>query len=207
MWLLYRLFSRLNEANSAHHILDCGAYDAGTGAANAQAGNDYRRSRTVRRLKPVVSRVHVGLVYVLQTIDLKPELGGEEQLMTLDGEPAPPLRTKNVTVGLVIDNEGHIVTRLAAPPHSQGQSQGRVMPLRMRFWSALSERAAPTRRSLSEWTRLRASACYRRKRGRLRHCSRRSSNRHRLSRWRRVIRKRFRSGAFILVRARAGHLQ
>jgi S1-C subfamily serine protease len=66
--------------------------------------------------KPVVSRVHVGLVYVLQTIDLKPELGGEEQLMTLDGEPAPPLRTKNVTVGLVIDNEGHIVTRLAAPP-------------------------------------------------------------------------------------------
>jgi S1-C subfamily serine protease len=77
------------------------------------------------QMKPVVSRVHVGLVYVLQTIDLKPELGGEEQLMTLDGEPAPPLRTKNVTVGLVIDNEGHIVTRLAAPPVSVAISGAR----------------------------------------------------------------------------------
>jgi S1-C subfamily serine protease len=76
--------------------------------------------------RPVVSRVHVGLVYVLQTIDLKPELGGEEQLMTLDGEPAPPLRTKNVTVGLVIDNEGHIVTRLAAPPISSSGARDAV---------------------------------------------------------------------------------
>jgi hypothetical protein len=125
MWRLFRLFSRLNEANSAHHTLDCGTYDAGTGAANAQAGNNYP---TVGRFaeKPVVSRVHVGLVYVLQTIDLKPELGGEEQLMTLDGEPAPPLRTKNVTVGLVIDNEGHIVNSPCRSSDDRGRLRGNL---------------------------------------------------------------------------------
>lgn len=50
-----------------------------------------------------------GLVYVHQTIDLR---SVEETLMTLDGEPAPPLLVKNVTLGLAVDKEGHIVTRL-----------------------------------------------------------------------------------------------
>ena len=52
------------------------------------------------------------LVYVMQTIDLSQQLGSEENLMTLDGEPLPPMLAKNVTLGLVIDNAGHVITRL-----------------------------------------------------------------------------------------------
>ncbi len=52
------------------------------------------------------------LVYVQQTIDLSEQLGSEENLMTLDGEPLPPMLTKNVTLGLVVDDQGHVVTRL-----------------------------------------------------------------------------------------------
>ncbi|MGH9755014.1 MAG: PDZ domain-containing protein [Blastocatellia bacterium] len=57
-----------------------------------------------------------GWVWVSHTIDL----GGEDSLLTLDGEPL--MRKPSVTtLGLVIDNEGHIVTRLvdatpATPP-------------------------------------------------------------------------------------------
>ena len=52
------------------------------------------------------------LVYVMQTIDLSQQLGSEENLMTLDGEPLPPMLAKNVTLGLVIDDAGHVITRL-----------------------------------------------------------------------------------------------
>jgi len=52
------------------------------------------------------------LVYVQQTIDLSEQLGSEDNLMTLDGEPLPPMLTRNVTLGLVVDDLGHIVTRL-----------------------------------------------------------------------------------------------
>lgn len=52
-----------------------------------------------------------GWVWVSQVIDLTRQLGGDENVMTLDGEPLPALRKRRVTLGLVID-EGYIVTRL-----------------------------------------------------------------------------------------------
>ena len=53
-----------------------------------------------------------GWVWVSRTIDLTQQLGGEDKIMTLDGEPLPVMRKPSVTLGLVIDDEGHIVTRL-----------------------------------------------------------------------------------------------
>jgi S1-C subfamily serine protease len=53
-----------------------------------------------------------GWVWVSQRIDQAKQLGGVENIMTLDGEPPPPMMKKRVTLGLVIDDEGHIVTRL-----------------------------------------------------------------------------------------------
>jgi S1-C subfamily serine protease len=60
-----------------------------------------------------------GWVWVSRTIDLAQQLGGEYNIPTLDGEPLPMM--PSVTLGLVIDNEGHVLTRLAdatpgAPP-------------------------------------------------------------------------------------------
>src|SRR5215471_14331071 len=60
-----------------------------------------------------------GWVWVSRTIDLAQQLGGEDNIPTLDGEPLPVM--PSVTLGLVIDNEGHVLTRLAdatpgAPP-------------------------------------------------------------------------------------------
>src|SRR5215475_14354494 len=53
-----------------------------------------------------------GWVWVSRTIDLAQQLGGEDKIMTLDGEPLPVMRKPSVTIGLVIDDENHIVTRL-----------------------------------------------------------------------------------------------
>jgi S1-C subfamily serine protease len=53
-----------------------------------------------------------GWVWVSHTIDLAQQLGGEENIMTLDGEPLPSMQKRRVTLGLVIDDEGHVVTRL-----------------------------------------------------------------------------------------------
>ncbi|MBI1761292.1 MAG: PDZ domain-containing protein [Acidobacteria bacterium] len=58
---------------------------------------------------PALNKVVPGLVYIHQTLDLRPV---EETLMTLDGEPVPPLLFKNVTLGVVVDAAGLIVTRL-----------------------------------------------------------------------------------------------
>lgn len=54
----------------------------------------------------------VGWVWVSQTIDLSKQFGGEENIFTLDGEPPPLMQRKRVSLGLVIDDQGHIVTRL-----------------------------------------------------------------------------------------------
>ena len=54
----------------------------------------------------------VGWVWVTQTLDLSKQYGGEENIFTLDGAPPPSLLHKRVTLGLVIDDQGHIVTRL-----------------------------------------------------------------------------------------------
>src|SRR5215470_2063942 len=53
-----------------------------------------------------------GWVWVSRTIDLTQQLGGEDKIMTLDGEQLPVMRKPSVTLGLVIDDENHIVTRL-----------------------------------------------------------------------------------------------
>src|SRR5262245_39851768 len=53
-----------------------------------------------------------GWVWVSRTIDMAQQLGGEENLMTLDGEPLPAMRKPSEPLGLVIDDEGHVVTRL-----------------------------------------------------------------------------------------------
>lgn len=53
-----------------------------------------------------------GWVWVSQVIDQAKQLGGVENIMTLDGEPPPPMMKRRITLGLVIDDEGHIVTRL-----------------------------------------------------------------------------------------------
>jgi S1-C subfamily serine protease len=52
-----------------------------------------------------------GWVWVTQTIDQTKQLG-VENLYTLDGEPVPSMMIPRVTLGLVIDDRGHIVTRL-----------------------------------------------------------------------------------------------
>ena len=63
-----------------------------------------------------------GLVYVSQKIDLRQQLSAEETIFSLDGEPVPQLQTTSVTLGLLLDQAGHIVTRLGnnstqdAPP-------------------------------------------------------------------------------------------
>ncbi|MGA1368289.1 MAG: PDZ domain-containing protein [Blastocatellia bacterium] len=54
----------------------------------------------------------VGWVWVSQTFDLSKQIGEEESILTLDGEPLPSLLRQRVTLGLVIDEQGHIVTRL-----------------------------------------------------------------------------------------------
>ncbi len=54
-----------------------------------------------------------GLIYVSQRIDLQQQLSADEAIYSLDGEPIPRLQSVSVTLGLVIDDQGHIITRLA----------------------------------------------------------------------------------------------
>lgn len=54
-----------------------------------------------------------GLLYVSQRIDLQQQLSADEAIYSLDGEPLPKLQSTSVTLGLVIDDQGHIITRLA----------------------------------------------------------------------------------------------
>ena len=68
--------------------------------------NDASQAVVLRQSEPK------GWVWVSQTIDLTRQLGGEENLMTLDGEPTPSMQKKRVTLGVVLDGEGHILTRL-----------------------------------------------------------------------------------------------
>ncbi|MFM8395001.1 MAG: PDZ domain-containing protein [Acidobacteriota bacterium] len=53
-----------------------------------------------------------GWVWVTQTVDVARQVGNEQSMMTLDGEPLPSMLRRRVTLGLVLDNEGHIATRL-----------------------------------------------------------------------------------------------
>ncbi|MGE0128606.1 MAG: PDZ domain-containing protein [Blastocatellales bacterium] len=76
-----------------------------SGAAKVPADETEGIKITLRQSEPK------GWVWVSHTIDLAQQLGGEDSLMTLDGEPLPVMQRKRVTLGLVIDNE-HVVTRL-----------------------------------------------------------------------------------------------
>lgn len=51
-----------------------------------------------------------GWVYVTQSVDTSKQI--EDTIMTLDGEPFPSILKKRITLGLVIDDQGHVITRL-----------------------------------------------------------------------------------------------
>ena len=63
-----------------------------------------------------------GLVYVSQKVDLRQQLSAEETIFSLDGEPMPQLQTTSLTLGLLLNDSGYIITRLGnfapqdAPP-------------------------------------------------------------------------------------------
>jgi S1-C subfamily serine protease len=79
-----------------------------------------------------------GWVYVSYTIDLARQLGGEENIYTLDGGPPPVMKKQRTTIGLVIDNDGHVVTRLvdvtpANLPISLSVRESRTKPAAAKF--------------------------------------------------------------------------
>jgi S1-C subfamily serine protease len=77
---------------------------------------------TFAQERPARVQLPPGLVYVSQKIDLRQQLSAEETVYSLDGEPLPQLQTTSLTLGLLLNDSGHIVTRLAnfspqdAPP-------------------------------------------------------------------------------------------
>jgi len=94
-------------------------------------------AQSVRRNSPtMLNQIPDGLVYVSQQVDLTPQIGDENSIIwTLDGEAPPRLRTTNVTLGIVIDDAGHIVARLAGvTPNNPAEDvkvtlpRGRPMP-------------------------------------------------------------------------------
>ena len=80
-----------------------------------------------------------GLLYVSQRIDLQQQLSADEAIYSLDGEPLPKLQSTSVTLGLVIDDQGHIITRLAnASPQTSSApitvySQQNIRPVTAKF--------------------------------------------------------------------------
>src|SRR5262245_26324516 len=74
--------------------------------ASESTGANDGVSRVMRR-----TEAH-GWVWVSRTIDLAQQPGVEENLMTLDGGPLAPMRKPSVTLGLVIADEGHVLTRM-----------------------------------------------------------------------------------------------
>lgn len=90
--------------------------------ASASAQTARRKTQTPRPVNEPISaqpptvvlrqNEPVGWVWVTQTVDLTKQFGSEDDLFTLDGAPPPSLQRKRVSLGLVLDNEGHIVTRL-----------------------------------------------------------------------------------------------
>jgi len=63
-----------------------------------------------------------GMVYVSQRIDVVRQLGSTENIFTLDGEPLPMMQSRNITLGVILDDKGHIVVRLAgATPENPPQ--------------------------------------------------------------------------------------
>jgi S1-C subfamily serine protease len=80
----------------------------------------------------------VGWVWVSQTFDISKQIGEEESILTLDGEPLPSLLRRRVTLGLVINDRGHIVTRLidvspSSPPSDLSVRSLTTRPVAARF--------------------------------------------------------------------------
>ena len=74
----------------------------------------------VRRGPAMLSQIPEGVVYVSQRVDLTRQIEAEDSaIWTLDGEAPPRMQITNVTIGIVIDDAGHIVTRLSGvtPAH------------------------------------------------------------------------------------------
>ncbi|HEY6404139.1 MAG TPA: PDZ domain-containing protein [Blastocatellia bacterium] len=90
------------------------AHAPATGVANAPGAESTSEPSGENGGGGVLRRTEIpGWVWVSRTIDMAQQLGGVDNLMTLDGEPLPGMRKPSVTLGLVIDDEGHVVTRLA----------------------------------------------------------------------------------------------
>lgn len=64
-----------------------------------------------RRLS--LAKMPAGVVYVSQRIDIVRQLGQAENIATLDGEPLPLMQSTNITLGVVIDDQGYVVARLS----------------------------------------------------------------------------------------------
>ena len=69
-----------------------------------------------------------GLVYVSHKIDLRQQLSADETVYSLDGEPLPQLQTTSVTLGLLLDHDGYVVTRLANVPAQNSPFQLTIYP-------------------------------------------------------------------------------
>jgi S1-C subfamily serine protease len=85
-------------------IIVCGWMVALLALAGAQ-------SPPPRRLS--LSQTPPGVVYVSQRIDIIRQLGPAENIATLDGEPLPMMQSRNITLGLVINDEGYVISRLS----------------------------------------------------------------------------------------------
>jgi S1-C subfamily serine protease len=101
--------------------------------APATQGETKPGAITLRQMEPQ------GWVWVAHKIDLAQQLGGEDNIMTLDGEPLPIMQKRRVTLGLVIDDESHIITRLvdvtpSSPPiNITVRVQGLSKPIAAKF--------------------------------------------------------------------------
>jgi S1-C subfamily serine protease len=104
------------------------ALAATAGAAFAQNGpRRPQPSAAVRGGERAAFQAPDGLVYVSQVIDLSDQIGEDEEVYSLDGEPLPRMRTTNVTIGVLIDTAGHVVTRLANVSPGGPQPEVRVI--------------------------------------------------------------------------------
>lgn len=93
------------------------------------------QSPQLQRRQVNIQKTAPGLVYVSQRIDIVRQLGPEENVFRLDGEPLPMMMTRNVTLGVVIDDKGYVVARLSGvtpenPPQEVAvtSQQGRMFP-------------------------------------------------------------------------------
>ncbi|MGH9800988.1 MAG: PDZ domain-containing protein [Blastocatellia bacterium] len=80
----------------------------------------------------------IGWVWVTQTIDLAQQFGNEENIFTLDGEPPPSLLQKRISLGLVINDQGYVITRLidvtpSNPPNDLTVRASGGRPTKARF--------------------------------------------------------------------------